>query len=69
MRYTKVHMYTHLGYAVVIVDSIGSTRRGIAFEAPVKHCMGTVEIEDQVKGISVLIQKVEIFSEVFLRLF
>lgn len=51
-------MYTHLGYAVAIVDSVGSFRRGLKFEAPVKHRMGTVEIADQVKGLSVLIERV-----------
>lgn len=38
------------GYGVFAVDNRGSTRRGVAFEAPIYRRMGHVEVEDQVVG-------------------
>ena len=36
------------GFVVAICDNRGSSRRGLAFEGHIKHCMGTVEVDDQV---------------------
>jgi len=51
VRYAKYQLYAHLGFAVVIIDGIGSNRRGLAFEAHLQHRMGTVELRDQVEGL------------------
>lgn len=40
------------GCLVLKVDNRGSNRRGLAFEAPVKHDMGSVEVDDQAAGVS-----------------
>ena len=40
-----------MGYAVVMIDGRGSYNRGLAFESHLKHRMGTVELEDQIKGL------------------
>lgn len=37
------------GFAVFMVDNRGSSRRGVEFAAPLKHKMGTVEVDDQVR--------------------
>jgi dipeptidyl-peptidase-4 len=39
------------GCLVVKVDNRGSNRRGLDFEAPVKHDMGNIEVEDQAAGV------------------
>jgi len=39
------------GYLVLKLDNRGSSRRGLVFEAPVKHNMGDIEIKDQVTGV------------------
>eukprot|EP00929_Paragymnodinium_shiwhaense_P113047 TRINITY_DN81310_c0_g1_i1.p1 TRINITY_DN81310_c0_g1~~TRINITY_DN81310_c0_g1_i1.p1 ORF type:complete len:902 (+),score=201.84 TRINITY_DN81310_c0_g1_i1:101-2806(+) len=39
------------GCLVLKVDNRGSFRRGLHFEAPVKHDMGSVEVDDQVAGV------------------
>uniref|UniRef100_A0A7E4V2X7 Dipeptidyl-peptidase IV n=1 Tax=Panagrellus redivivus TaxID=6233 RepID=A0A7E4V2X7_PANRE len=43
--------YVSLGYAVVVIDGRGSANRGIAFEAPLKNNLGTVEVRDQMDGL------------------
>ncbi|MDE0745226.1 MAG: S9 family peptidase, partial [SAR202 cluster bacterium] len=45
------------GYLVVVVDSRGSSRRGLKFESPIKHLMGNVEVEDQSFALNYLIEK------------
>ncbi len=40
-----------MGYAVLKCDNRGSFRRGLAFEGELKHCMGTVEVRDQVAAV------------------
>jgi dipeptidyl-peptidase-4 len=44
-----------LGYLVVRIDNRGSARRGLAFEAPIRHDMGDVEVKDQVDGVNWLV--------------
>ncbi len=43
------------GYLVFKLDNQGSARRGLAFEAPIKHNMGDVEVADQVDGVRWLV--------------
>jgi dienelactone hydrolase len=43
------------GVLVVMVDNRGAARRGVAFEAHIKHKMGTVEVEDQVAAVRSLV--------------
>ena len=45
------------GYLVVVVDSRGSSRRGLKFESPIKNLMGKVEVEDQSFVLNYLIEK------------
>jgi dipeptidyl-peptidase-4 len=42
------------GFLVVMVDNRGSARRGVAFEAHIRHRMGTVEVDDQVAAVRCL---------------
>ncbi len=44
-----------LGFLVFKLDNQGSARRGLAFEAPIKHNLGDVEVQDQVDGVRWLI--------------
>jgi dipeptidyl-peptidase-4 len=39
------------GYLVLVVDNRGSARRGLVFEAPLRHLTGHVEVADQVAGV------------------
>ena len=43
------------GFCVAVVDNRGSTDRGLAFEAPLRHRMGTVEVDDQVALVEALV--------------
>ena len=43
------------GFLVFKLDNQGSARRGLAFEAPIKHNMGDVEVADQVDGVRWLV--------------
>jgi dipeptidyl-peptidase-4 len=43
------------GFLVFRLDNQGSARRGLAFEAPIKHRMGDVEVADQVDGVRWLV--------------
>lgn len=43
------------GFLVFKLDNQGSARRGLAFEAPIKHHMGAVEVADQVDGVRWLV--------------
>jgi len=42
---------------VVVIDGVGSTARGLNFEGHLKNRMGTVELRDQIEGLSLLIEK------------
>ncbi len=46
-----------LGYLVFVLDNRGSDRRGLAFEAVVKHNMGHPEVDDQVDGVRWLVER------------
>lgn len=43
------------GYLVFRLDNRGSARRGLAFEAALRHDMGRVELDDQVAGVEWLV--------------
>ncbi len=43
------------GYMVFELDNRGSARRGLAFEAALKHNMGTIEVRDQIEGVNWLV--------------
>lgn len=43
------------GFCVAVVDGRGSTDRGLAFEGTLRHRMGTVEVEDQVRLVEDLV--------------
>ncbi|KAL1123002.1 hypothetical protein AAG570_003326 [Ranatra chinensis] len=49
MKHVRMHMLASQGYCVVAIDSRGSQHRGLAFEAHIKHRMGTVELNDQIE--------------------
>ena len=44
-----------VGFLVFKLDNRGSARRGLAFEAPIKHNMGDIEVQDQVDGVRWLV--------------
>ncbi len=50
-----LHQYlVRRGYVVFQLDNRGSANRGVAFEAPIHRALGTVEVEDQLAGLSFL---------------
>jgi dipeptidyl aminopeptidase/acylaminoacyl peptidase len=53
MRYL---MSVYFGFAVVIIDSRGSTDRGLNFESKIKYNLGLVELKDQIQGLLYLNQ-------------
>ncbi len=46
-----------LGYVVFLLDNRGSARRGLEFEAAIRHDLGNVEVRDQVDGVSWLVEQ------------
>lgn len=44
------------GFAVLKLDSRGSARRGVAFEAALSRAMGSVELADQAAGVAHLVR-------------
>lgn len=53
----RVQRLCSMGFAVVKCDNRGSSRRGLKFEAAVKHHLGRVEVLDQVTAVRFLISK------------
>ena len=53
-KFLRVFLATRLGLAVVMIDGRGSNDRGVAFESPLQHRMGQIEIQDQVEGLQFL---------------
>ena len=53
----RIQMLCQYGYACCIIDNQGSSRRGNAFEAAVKHHLGQHEVQDQVDVIEALAKK------------
>eukprot|EP01065_Artemidia_motanka_P006532 TRINITY_DN13214_c0_g1_i1.p1 TRINITY_DN13214_c0_g1~~TRINITY_DN13214_c0_g1_i1.p1 ORF type:complete len:1299 (+),score=263.46 TRINITY_DN13214_c0_g1_i1:85-3981(+) len=50
----RLQMLCQLGYACCMIDNQGSSRRGNAFEAVLKHRLGQLEVQDQVDVIGEL---------------
>jgi len=40
----------------VVIDGVGSARRGLKFEGYLRNKMGTVEVQDQIDGLTNLIK-------------
>jgi dipeptidyl-peptidase-4 len=53
----RAQLLASLGYLVFVLDNRGSARRGLAFEAVIRHNMGHLEVEDQVDGVSWLVEQ------------
>jgi len=51
-RRLNLYSLATLGYAVVMMDTMGSCNRGIEFEAALQNNMGNVEIDQQVEGLN-----------------
>ncbi|TME44106.1 MAG: hypothetical protein E6I56_13065 [Chloroflexi bacterium] len=51
MTRIAAQMLAQHGFVVLKVDNRGSSRRGLAFEAPIAGNMGDVEVRDQVDGV------------------
>eukprot|EP00756_Hemistasia_phaeocysticola_P011919 Hpha_TRINITY_DN15162_c1_g14::TRINITY_DN15162_c1_g14_i1::g.128093::m.128093/K08656/DPP9; dipeptidyl-peptidase 9 len=50
----RLQMLCQLGFACCMIDNQGSSRRGNAFEAVLKHRLGQLEVQDQVDVIEEL---------------
>jgi dipeptidyl-peptidase-4 len=48
------HLLASRGFLVWKLDNRGTANRGTAFEAPIYHRLGTVELEDQLAGVAYL---------------
>ena len=46
-----------LGFLIFRLDNRGSARRGLDFEAALRHAFGSVEVDDQVDGVRWLIER------------
>ena len=46
-----------IGFLVFVLDNRGTARRGLDFEGALRNRMGTVEVEDQVDGVSWLVDR------------
>jgi dipeptidyl-peptidase-4 len=53
----RVQYLRSLGFLVFVLDNRGSARRGLAFEGAIQHDMGHLEVEDQVDGVSWLVEQ------------
>eukprot|EP01112_Ceratiomyxa_fruticulosa_P023730 TRINITY_DN9215_c0_g1_i1.p1 TRINITY_DN9215_c0_g1~~TRINITY_DN9215_c0_g1_i1.p1 ORF type:complete len:826 (-),score=162.22 TRINITY_DN9215_c0_g1_i1:23-2263(-) len=53
----EMQMYSQLGFVCVMIDNVGSLRRGLKFEGKIREKMGTVELHDQVEGIEFLVKE------------
>ena len=49
-----MHWMANQGYIVFTLDNRGSASRGFAFESQIHRQLGTLEIEDQMKGVEYL---------------
>ena len=53
----RAQLLRSLGFLVVVVDNRGSARRGLAFEAFLRHRLGTVEVDDQVGAVAAVVEQ------------
>ncbi len=49
-----VQLFAQNGFGVLEIDNRGSSNRGSQFEAPLYKAMGSIEVVDQVAGLSIL---------------
>jgi len=49
-----LQLFAHNGFGVLELDNRGSSNRGRGFEAPIYRAMGSVEVEDQLRGVELL---------------
>lgn len=56
----RAQLLTGRGFHVLRLDNRGSANRGLAFEAALRHDMGRVEIEDQVRGVRFFVERGEV---------
>jgi dipeptidyl-peptidase 4 len=54
LRYLLDEVYAAKGYIVFTLDNRGSWGRGHAFETPLYHHMGKIELQDQLAGVKFL---------------
>jgi dipeptidyl-peptidase 4 len=54
MNFLWDQMMAEKGYIIFALDNRGSYNRGHAFETPIYHHFGTVELEDQLTGVNYL---------------
>ncbi|XP_065661888.1 dipeptidyl peptidase 8 isoform X8 [Hydra vulgaris] len=57
VRRLNLYALQVFGYAVVMLDTMGSCNRGIRFEAVIQNCMGQIEIEQQIEGLEIIAEK------------
>jgi dipeptidyl-peptidase-4 len=53
----RAQHFRRLGFLVLKLDNRGTAHRGLAFEAPIKGRMGTIEAQDQVDGVRWLVAR------------
>ncbi|MFZ3215206.1 MAG: DPP IV N-terminal domain-containing protein [Candidatus Acidiferrales bacterium] len=54
LRYLLDELYAEKGYILFSLDNRGSWGRGHAFETPIYHHMGKIELQDQLAGVKYL---------------
>ncbi|XP_047133219.1 dipeptidyl peptidase 9 isoform X3 [Hydra vulgaris] len=57
VRRLNLYALQVFGYAVVMLDTMGSCNRGIRFEAVLQNRMGQIEIEQQIEGLEIIAEK------------
>jgi dipeptidyl-peptidase 9 len=51
IRFLRLHTLASVGYIVVVIDSRGSSNRGVKFESYLYSQLGSVEVAEQVEGL------------------
>ncbi len=51
----RAQLLAQRGFCVAVVDNRGMAARGLAFEGALRHRMGTVEVDDQVRLVEALV--------------
>ncbi|XP_033105730.1 dipeptidyl peptidase 9-like [Anneissia japonica] len=59
IKLLRLHTLASLGYVVLVIDTRGSSHRGLKFESILKNKMGTVEIAEQVEGLHWIAAKMD----------
>jgi dipeptidyl-peptidase-4 len=57
ITYMRAQYLSKLGFLVFVLDNRGSDRRGLEFEAAIKHNLGAIEVRDQVDGVRWLVDQ------------